>query len=310
MRALLRLFRPALPWLRLGAFVATVGLVLTVLGLRRARAEVVEAGMAFGDALEGLGELLPRPYVVRVNGEPLFVASATVDEAPSAVLDRVEGLCRARDGGLLASIEEGARRAGFEPPHAGEAAPLPGLLRHESARGGVVGCLAHDHGLGLAEVTARLGYVARDGDLAHLGHLRYASVRRSKSGRAHLVMVWTEGSFFPGRAFPREGDAPGSDLEGAGKPEGSRRVLAATIEGAPYGVRVYHAPNGDAEALLGGFEHRLLAAGFAREGLSRQTAAHAYRRGAEEIVVSAERARSGGAVLSVVSMGQAGGLAP
>lgn len=311
MRFLVRLLRPALPWLRLGVFVMCVGAMLLVLGLRRVRADVVEAGMAFGDALEGLGEVLPRPYVVLVNGERLFVASATLDEAPSAVLDRVEGLCRAHDGGLVQAIVEGARREGFEPPSAGEAAPLPGLLRHEGPRGGVVGCLAQDHALGLGEITERLGRVARDGNLGHLGHVRYGSVRRTKSGRSHLVMVWTNGAFFPGRAFPPAGDAPGSDLEGAGKPQGSRRVLAAVIEGSPYGVRVYHAANAEAPALVATFEAQLVGAGFARDALSHDVGPRSYRRGVQEIVVSAERARSGaGAVLSVVSTGQAGGLAP
>ncbi len=311
MRFLARLLRPALPWLRLGTFVACVGAILVVLGLRHVRAEVVEAGMAFGDVLEGLGEVLPRPYVVLVNGERFFVASATLEESPSSVLDRVEGLCRAHDGGLVDAIAEGALRAGFTPPHAGEAAPVPGLLRHEGPKGGVLGCLVHDHALGLGEVTERLGRVARDGNLGHLGHVRYASVRRTKSGRSHLVMVWTDGAFFPSRAFPPAGDAPGTDLGGVGKPDGSRRALAATIESAPYGVRVYHATSVGPETLVERFESQLVGAGFARDVLSREVGARSYRRGAEEIVVSAERSHvGGGAVLSVVSSGQAGGLAP
>jgi hypothetical protein len=302
-----RLLRPALPWLRLGAFMTGVCALLVALGVRRVRAEVVEAGMAFGDTLEGLGDVLPRPYVVNLNGERAFVASATLDESPSAALDRVEGLCRARDGGLVDSIAERARDAGFEPPAAGVALPVPGLLRHEGPKGGIVGCFAHDHALGLGEVASRLALVGKDGDLGHLGHLRYASARRTASGRTHLVVVWTNGSFVPGAAFPREGDAPGSDVVAVGKPEGSRRMLAATIEGAPYGVRVYHATNVAAPALVEGFERRLLEGGFTRDALSRDLGVRSYRRGAEELVVRGEASRHGGAVLSVVSNGARGG---
>jgi hypothetical protein len=124
-------------------------------------------------------------------------------------------------------------------------------------------------------------------------------------------MVWTKGAFVPGRAFPPADDAPGTDLAGAGKPQGSRRVLAAAIEGAPYAVRVYHAANAEAEGLVASFEGQLTRAGFARDALSRELGPRSYRRGAEEIVVSSERARGGsGAVLTVVSSGQASGLAP
>lgn len=311
MRILRRLLRPLLPWLRLGMFVACVGGVVLAVGLRHVRAEIVEAGMAFGDVLEGLGDVLPRPYVVLVNGERMFVAAATLEEAPSAVLDRLEGLCRAHDGGLLDAIADRARSEGFPAPTPGEAAPLPGLLRHENAQGGVAGCLAQDSALGLDAITERLGRVARDGDVGRLGNLRYASVRRTKSGRTHVVVVWTNGPFFPGRAFPPAIDAPGSDLERVGKPQGSRRVLAATIEGAPYGVRVYHAPSGEPPSTMDAFDAQLVRAGFARDALSREVGARSYRRGAEEVVVSVEGARVGtGSVLSVVSSAQAGGLAP
>ncbi len=314
MRRLLRPLRPALPWLRLGAFVACVGVAIVALGVRRVRAEIVEAGMAFGDTLEGLGDVLPRPYVVRFNGQQAFVASVTLEESPAAALDRVEGLCRARDGGLVEALAARAREAGFTPPDPGVALPVPGLIRHDGPRGGVVGCLAHDHALGVREVSSRVALVAADGDLAHLGHLRYASARRTASGRTHLVVVWTDGPFVPASAFPAEGDAPGSDVSGVGKPGGARRVLAAAIEGAPYGVRVYHAKEGAPEALADAYERRLVDGGFTRDALPEGAGGRSYRRGAEELVVRGEASRHGGAVLSVVTVGvravEGAGLAP
>ncbi len=314
MRPLVRLLRPALPWLRLGVFVAFVCAGIVALGVRRVRAEIVEAGMAFGDTLEGLGDVLPRPYVVRFNGQQAFVASVTLEESPSAALDRVEGLCRAHDGGLVAALASRARDAGFSPPAPGVALPVPGMLRHDGPRGGVVGCLAHDHALGFGEVASRLSLVAKDGDLGHLGHLRYASARRTASGRTHLVVVWTDGPFVPAVAFPPEGDAPGSDVEGVGKPGEARRVLAAAIEGAPYGVRVYHAKESTEAALSDDYERRLLAGGFVRDALPEGVGGRSYRRGAEELIVRAEVSRHGGVVLSVVTTGvrtaEGAGLAP
>jgi len=309
MRALRTSLRAAMPWLRLGAFIACVSLGFLALGLRRVRADVLEAGLAFGDALEGLGDVLPKPYVVRFNGQQAFVASVTLEEAPGVALDRVEGLCRAHDGGLLDAIASAAAREGFTPPNPAVAVPVPGMLRHETPRGGFVGCLAQEGPSGFAAVSERLGRVAKDGDLAHLGHLRYASARRTSSGRTHLIVVWTAGSFVPRDAFPSEGDAPGSDLLAVGKPAGARRVLAAGVDGTPYGVRVYHAQASNSEAIAEQFDAQLRAGGFVRDAI-KDTHDRSYRRGAEELVVHAEAAHGGGAVLSVVTLGQGSGHAP
>jgi hypothetical protein len=307
-----RALRPLLPWIRLAAFVLVVGAVFLALGVRRVRADIVEAGMAFGDTLEGLGDVLPRPYVVHLNGQRAFVASATLDESPSAALDRVEGLCRAHDGGFTDSLAEVARREGFEPPTPGAALPILGVLRTDRPSGGLIACFAQAHRLGLGEIATRVERIAADGDLGHLGHLRYASARRTASGRTHLVVVWTNGPFAPVSAFPSSGDAPGSDVAGVGKPAGTRRVLTAAIEGTPYAVRVYHTQNDSAP--LDDYGERLRAGGFAEDALSRDVGVHSYRRGAEELIVRGEPSRRGGAVLSVVSTGvraaDSGGHAP
>ncbi len=310
MRLVRSSFRAVIPWVRLAAFLTAVSALILVVGLRRVRADILEAGLVFGDALDGLGDVLPKPYIVRFNGQQAFVAAVTLDEAPGVALDRMEGLCRAHDGGLLDAIAVAASKAGFVPPTMAVAAPVPGLLRKETARGGFVGCLGQDHHLGFAEVSERLGRVANDGNLAHLGHLRFASVRRTASGRTHLVVVWTSGSLIPREAFPANADAPGTDVAGVGKPDGSRRVLAASIDGAPYGVRVYAAHELNPDACFAQFEAKLVSGGFVRDALENTTGARSYRRGAEELVVHAEASRDGSAILSVVSMGQGSGHAP
>ena len=42
--------------------------------------------------------------------------------------------------------------------------------------------------------------------------------------------------------FPTTGDAPGEDIAGVPRPEGSRRDFSATFDGESYGVRIYEAP--------------------------------------------------------------------
>ncbi len=308
------LFRHSLgrvvPWLRLACFTACVSALVVFLGLRRVRAEAVEGAMAVGDSLEGLASVLPKPYSVRFNGQQAFVASATLEESVGTALDRMGGLCGAHDGGLLAAISDAAQHDGFAPPSLAEASPIPGVIRHESARGGFLACLSQDHHLGFAEVASRLSLLGKDGNLAHLGHVRFASARRTASGRTHLVVVWTEGAFFPRAAFPPGEDAPGTDLVGVGKPGGSRRVLAAAIDGAPYGVRVYHTREQDVPRVVSAFDRQLVAGGFQREILAKDPGPRAYRRGGEDLIVHAETGARGGILLSVVSIGHASAQVP
>jgi len=57
-----------------------------------------------------------------------------------------------------------------------------------------------------------------------------------------VVAAWSDGPLRFRALVPGEGaDAPGSDPPDASRPLDSRRLLTASVEGAPYSVRVYDA---------------------------------------------------------------------
>ena len=170
----------------------------------------------------------------------------------------------------------------------------------------MVACLARDADLGYAGTLQALTRFAKSGDLADLGKLRYVMAERAKGGRTHVIGVWTEGSFHIGNMFPSEGDCPGSDLPETYRPEGSRRLLTASVEGAPFGVRIYQVA-GTPEEVLAGYGAGMAALGWkpvaaVDQGLP-QDGGRAFMRGPVDALVAAQPTKDGkGTVVSLVSM--------
>jgi len=211
-----RAIQKAMTWsgrvLRVTSYFAVVCAILGVLAARSAIGAVKDAALEMGGELARLGDALGPASHVRLNGERVNVASAMSDAPIADVLDRAEAMCRER-----ANI---------------------GVIRRESRDHdrGIVACLARDGG---SEAIARdvADFVAT-GDLSKVGKLRYVVAEKSGAG-THVVTAWTDGAFRLGAMFPREGDAPGSDLEDTTRPDRAKRLLTASVENAPYSVRIY-----------------------------------------------------------------------
>jgi hypothetical protein len=113
-----------------------------------------------------------------------------------------------------------------------------------------------------------------------------------------VIAAWTEGPFRFGALFPKgAGDAPGSDPSGAPRPDGSRRLLTASLESVPYGVRVYDAP-GPAADVLAAYDRAMPASGWSpvagvADGLARAgRPGRAYAREGVDLLVFADVAPS------------------
>jgi hypothetical protein len=227
---------------RLAVYCAAVSLGVGLVAVRSVYGDVRSTAFSMGKELGQLGDVgTKRP--LRLNGEPIFIASTTEDLSVGAVLDQTEAHCREASAGLVAELENlSASLRGQLPAHVA-GARAAGVFREVRGDSGVVACLVRDDGEpvgGVAQVTARLAAVVRTGDLAAAGRLRYVFAERTSSGRTHVVAAWTEGSFNLRALIPAAGqDAPGSDPAGAPRPPGAQRILSADIEGVPYGVRIY-----------------------------------------------------------------------
>lgn len=228
-------------WLRLAAYTLCVSLVLGTLATRSAFGDLQDSAMVVGRQLSQFEDMPGRSYRVRLNGEPIQVASAVTDQSVAAVLDRFEKMCEENAGAMKTVFEQLP-----EPMRRDVAAKVKGngalaIVRNGVEREGYVACLAQAPGEDITTLGSRLESFAATGDLSKVGDLRYVYARRRPKGtKTHVVTVWTDGSFHPGRVLPAEGAEPaGTDPANAPRPLDSVRLLAAEVEGAPYAVRIY-----------------------------------------------------------------------
>ena len=247
---------------RVLAYFSVVSLGIGLVAASHAWGDVERMSLAVGDEL---GRLAAggREQQVRVNAQPIRIATSTEDAPIEAVLDAFEGYCKARTAGLdatLANLPEASRAVISAPARAGAL----GVMRTREGDKGAVACVVRPEGAGegdLSDLVARVGELAKTGDLASLGQLRYLHARRTKQGKTHVVLAWSEGSFRVGAMFPREGDAPGSDPIVAPRPPASTRFFSASVDGAPYGVRLYDATT-DPDATMAAYDALLTERGY------------------------------------------------
>jgi len=226
--------------LRLTAYAVCVCLCASALAGRAAYAQAKEAALAFGEQLIGLDDLTRGAHRIRVNGEGFHRAMVFSKDSLTRVLDRVQADCE-NTPGLLGQV---GTHATNEHPRAFRKSPwkpniLRGIVRDEEERRGMVACFTDDRisGLGgLAEAAARF---AKTSSLREFGHFRYAFAHRTENGQTLLVLLWADTDLKLSTMFPAVGDAAGDDSPVLPRPKGSRRTLSASVEGQPYGVRLY-----------------------------------------------------------------------
>jgi hypothetical protein len=177
----------------------------------------------------GREHALQGAHTLMLNGLALRLVAGTSQDPPARVLAALGERCRARDGQLTLQLQERAR--GKLPPRIASRAFDP-VLQLGGEHGGFLGCL--DLGaqrVEPSELLARARRFAREADVAELGALRFVWTRREQRATRY-VALWSDGPLPLARAFPRSGDAPGTDLADLPRPAGSRRILSAWQVGA------------------------------------------------------------------------------
>jgi hypothetical protein len=239
--------------IRLLGYLSFVCLLLAGLAARSAYGSAKRALLDVGRELGNI-DGPPGKSPVRLNGQAIFVASSTEDAPLEEVLDRMEAQCRTSSAGLFADIDDLTARAKAAVPGLDiDRSAASGVLREDGYLRGFVACFAREPGAepdSLSGLARRLVDVVETGDLSRLGRLRYLRAERLPDNRTHAVAVWTDGPFNLYSLFPEAGDAPGSDPPDAPRPPRSTRVLTASVEGAPYAVRVYDSAASASEVLL------------------------------------------------------------
>jgi hypothetical protein len=282
-----RAFRLYLKIARLSTYCAVVGIVAATLIARSVYASVTETVFELNREWSRQAGTLDRPsYAVRLNGQTMNVSSHMVDESVDAVLQTAEDECRAHSGHLEGDI---AKLPGVAM--ATLTSWVFGVVRRQWSDRGYVACIERDGDNGVAGLATDLGDLAKTGDLAKVGSFRYVLVDRGPGAtKTHVLRQWTTGEFNLVQMFPALGDAPGSDLAEAPRPEGARRVLDASVDGSPFGVRVYDAP-GRPESILARYEQDLVAKGWTSVAMPEKDAPkmRVFDLGASDLFITATR---------------------
>jgi hypothetical protein len=255
-------------WLRrtVRVALATV-LVLVIFAFVAARisyARVTDGLLDFGEELrrtsgqninaEHQGDL----YEIVLNGQPLDSANASTRHSMHEVLDYFQSQCKDNANGLSDTFANLPKSVDGLPLGKGSEGFF--TVRREQENRGFVFCMAADKKLSNAEMIMRLRRAGTTGDFGLIGDVRYVTVYKEENG-ARVFTAWTHGTFNVYSMFPKTGDAPGEDFGGVPRPDGGRRILSATVTGAPFGANAYEVPGAPTDVAKG-LDTKLVAAGW------------------------------------------------
>lgn len=242
---------------RASAALSVAVFFFTVIFVKQVHAQVDDLAVHFGDELAKVpaeqtlsGAVDGDYYRVSINGANAQVASGVTKSDVGTVLDAVFADCSAHADGMAEDFKDLRHAIQPEAARTRGGAPGFGAVKNQTANDkGYVLCFANGHQLSQLEALERLQETVHTGDLTKIGHIRYVTAHKQPDGTTLVVAVWTDSPFNVNAMFPKEGDAPGSDPVEIARPDGSRRLLTSTVEGAPAAVRIYDVPLSEADAM-------------------------------------------------------------
>jgi len=275
--------------LRLTAFLAFAYVVALLLLGHQARAQVSERLMSIGVEMlryEDAEHQQP-PRTLRLNGQPIKLASGIARHPLGRVLDFYQAKCLERGGQLGAQMRELV--SGHPEIAEVDESLLDPTMREEEGNKGYVACLETGSGrLEPEDLLERFERFRQSMDLSDIGELRYIYAEESE-GTTMFVAFWTEGTFRILDLFPAEGDAAGRDPDDVPRPPEGRRILSAYEEGQPESVTMYMDSPRGADGLESFYRNampsrgwhllELDAATLRRRGIERPEHALVYERG-------------------------------
>ncbi len=292
--------------LRVLAYGTVVSVGLFAYSYRSAKADIGKSSMQVGRDLAEVADLLEETTQIRLNDQPVFVASAVTKEPLAAVLDRFDAHCAASPGALgdaWKGLSKEGKSLDAKTDARASAFATAGTVRHDNGKEGVVLCLVKG-----TETRSTLKEAAheftRTHDLGVLGKLRYAYAQTTPQGNTLVLTVWTEDRFNLGAMFPAEGEAPGKDPEGITRPPESKRLMSIDIAGTPFGTFVYRSKEEPAQ-LVAYYDAEMDAKGWAiidpdkAYGAPQTGRGHAYMKDGAQFLVAVGKDDSGSTICSI-----------
>jgi hypothetical protein len=215
-----------------------------MVALHVTEAQAADVAMSFGDQLLQVGEsnlagtVEGDVYHVSFNGQNVDTANAATRRPMREVLDYFAEQCKSHAEGIKTSFQHLDHTLHtLQPATEGGAGVL--VFQKEVHDRGFVFCFAPDQTFSSQRgLLSRFAEAGRSGDFGRIGNMRYVAVKQLPT-EARVVTAWTEGKMDITAMFPEHEDCPGRDFGSVPRPDGARRVLSATVEGAPAGVNGY-----------------------------------------------------------------------
>lgn len=262
-------------WLHILAAVVFIGgAVAVIVNVVREHQHGREVRETIARLQAGLNAMVPKSGLADVHATVNGVAShITFTSAPQGIADAATAVAD--------TCGKDAETGGAEAVPTGDT-PRPRFVRQsvhrdESADGSVVAVLCVFRSTETGERFERFSFVR--------GDARSSSVTSvTRQSKADIT-----------EAFPKEGDAPGDDLPGVPRPEGSRRTISANIVETGHAVRIYELPrkaepSEEIRLRREAVDQQMRAAGFQPSAAVAKVLddTRLYVRGSDRIVVSVE----------------------
>jgi hypothetical protein len=289
--------------------------VVGTCSLHSAKADIAESSMALGRELAPLADLLHENNKLLLNGQPVFVSTGSTKQSLKTVLDRYEDHCRSHNAAFAEAwkdvpelFDENKVQISRAPDgkKAEQAAQLTGMgiVRHQNPKEGVVMCLVRDEGVTFRESIKEFG---KTQDLGKIGRLRYAYVTTDPGTKSSFVITaWTEGKFNLGQFVPQgKEDAYGTDSPDYPRPPSSQRMLSASLDGTPYGVRIYGSA-AEPKQVIDFYDQQMDTSGWqVIAPPNAEKFGRIYMKGNVEIALASAKNSDGNTVVSLGEMGVA-----
>ena len=232
---------------RASAYIGALSLVFGALQMRNARAEITNRTMELGRQMAQLASATNHEInKISLNGQAIWVGSATADGAAAAILDRYESYCQKNSAQPTDSWRDLASKTDASVD---KSFMSTGVLRGGTKQEGTVLCFTKSESSKptVAEAFRSFG---ETGELGAFGSLRYVYVKQGENGRASVLTAWTDDKFSIKNLVPEEGkDSGGLEFPNIPRPPANTRVLSAQIVDSPYGVNVYQGQEAPAKIL-------------------------------------------------------------
>lgn len=238
--------------LRVAGYTTGISLVMGAFCVHKARADLNEKGMQFGENMASIAGLIQDSHTFRLNNQEVHTSVASTLDGVTTVLDKYEANCQAALGGQ-APVWDQIPKITKEPAPASMKLSMAPILRQESSHKGMVVCfIPNDPKAPHSERSLQLALheFEETGNLSAIGKFRYAFVKEGPTGST-VITVWADGDFnLKALVPPKDGsDTPGADPTVMTRPANGSRIFTGTIDGMGYRVYGYRTTDTPAQAI-------------------------------------------------------------